>query len=177
MLNTAWGEKTGEGGSTKEEAQKELEPVLPVPWDELSVSSKDCVGLPCIKFGKLHSSDHPISPPTADAASLSRGKNAVSWEGSTGGNCQLVRERRGQTPHSRFFIPQCLQFSSHDFSWGKPLFLANLSVSYEIKLFRNLIHLRNQGLSFLTRKGKCWHHLKGASRGYGKIMCRRAASI
>lgn len=64
------------------------------------VSYKDFVGLLCIKFGKLHSSDYPISPSTADVASLSRGKNAVSRERSTGGNCQLVREEGGQTRHS-----------------------------------------------------------------------------
>lgn len=91
-----------------------------------------------------------------------RGENAVC-ERSADGNCQLVggdKKVRHCTLALGFFFPQCLQFRSHNFSLRKFLFLENLRVSYKIKLFRELICLSNQCFSFLTKKGKYWHHQK-----------------
>lgn len=125
---------------------------------------------PLYKFGKLRISGYPFSPSIADFTSLVSPhlkKNDCPVRGAQVATVSLSkegREVRHCTPASGFPFPQCLQFGSHGFSLRKLLFLANLSVYYNIKLFRELIHLRNHCFSFLTKKGKYWHHLKGTSR-------------
>lgn len=143
------------------------------PVGAAGVSCKDSVGLFCGKVGRLRISGlTSLSQSIPDFTSLSslhlkRKEWSVLWEERRWqlSACQR-RERRSDKALSPWASSSLNIFSSHDFSLFEetsiPCKFEHLL--YKIKLLRELIHLRNQCFSFLTKKGKYWHHLKGTSR-------------